>query len=135
MTATAYMFDEKAYAQLLRRTLPRVIKNERENKRLTEILLALDGREHLSKEESEVAELIATLVEEYERRRYPMAAPTPRAMLKHLMEARGFSHKDVWKLFGSKGIASEVLNGKRSISITHVKKLSEFFQVSPALFI
>jgi len=56
-------------------------------------------------------------------------------MLRHLMEARGLTHKDMWPLFVSRGVASEVLNGKRAISKTHAKKLAEFFHVSPALFI
>ncbi len=56
-------------------------------------------------------------------------------MLHHLMEARGLTHKDVWHLFGSKGIASEVTNCKRSISKTQAKRLAEFFRVSAELFI
>jgi len=56
-------------------------------------------------------------------------------MLRHLMEARSLTHKDVWPLFGSKGIASEVLNGKRAISKVQARKLAEFFHVSADLFI
>jgi HTH-type transcriptional regulator/antitoxin HigA len=41
----------------------------------------------------------------------------------------------VWPLFGSKGVASEVLNGKRSISKAQAKKLAAFFHVSADLFI
>jgi HTH-type transcriptional regulator/antitoxin HigA len=51
------------------------------------------------------------------------------------MEARDLTQKDLWKVFGSKGIASEVLNGKRSVSKTHAKKLAQLFHVSPELFI
>ena len=45
------------------------------------------------------------------------------------------THKDVWPLFGSKGVASEVLNGKRSISKAQAKRLAVFFHVSADLFI
>lgn len=51
------------------------------------------------------------------------------------MESRGLTHKDVWVLFGSKGVASEVLNGKRAISKTHARALAGFFHVSADLFI
>jgi HTH-type transcriptional regulator/antitoxin HigA len=51
------------------------------------------------------------------------------------MEARGLTHKDVWILFGSRGTASDVINGKRSISKTTAKRLAEFFHVSADLFI
>ena len=37
-------------------------------------------------------------------------------------------------IFGSQGVASEVLNGKRGISKAQAKALGEFFKVSPRLF-
>ena len=51
------------------------------------------------------------------------------------MENRGLKHKDIWHLFGSKGVASEVLNGKRQISKTHAHKLAEFFHVGVEFFV
>ena len=50
------------------------------------------------------------------------------------MAANGVT-SDLWKLFGSKGVASEVVNGKRGISKAQAKALAEFFHVSPELFI
>jgi HTH-type transcriptional regulator/antitoxin HigA len=76
-----------------------------------------------------------TLIEQYEEQRYPIAQASPYDMLHHLMEAQELTHKDVWSLFGSKGVASEVLNGKRAISKAQAKKLAEYFHVSPAVFI
>jgi HTH-type transcriptional regulator/antitoxin HigA len=51
------------------------------------------------------------------------------------MEARQLTQKDLWKIFGSKGITSEVFHGKRSISKTQAKKLAAFFHVGADLFI
>jgi len=127
--------DTKRYARLLSQTLPRVIRTEEENERLIQQLAKLDEREALSPEEEELAELLAAPIEKYEDRRYPMGSVSPHAMLQHLMESRGFTHKDVWQLFGSKGVASEVLNGKRSISKAQAKKLAAFFHVSADVFI
>ena len=56
-------------------------------------------------------------------------------MLKELMRAREMQAKDLWPVFGSKGIASEVLNGKRAISREAAKKLGETFHVSPVVFL
>ena len=39
------------------------------------------------------------------------------------------------EVFGSKGIASEVINGKRQISKSHASKLGERFNIDPALFL
>ena len=131
----ALRLDEKSYGQLLQRTLPRVIRTDEECERLTNELLRLDEREDLSPEKKELAELLATLVEEYEERRYPIRKASPRQTLQHLMEARNLAQKDLWKVFGSKGTASEVLHGKRSISKAQAKRLAAFFHVSVELFI
>ena len=82
-----------------------------------------------------MAELLAMLIEQFEERRYPIRKATPVQVLNHLMEARGLTQKDLWEVFGSKGITSEVVRGKRSISKTHAKKLASFFKVSADLFI
>ncbi len=129
------LIDEERYARLLKRTLPRVIRTEEENERLIAELLKLDEREDLSPEEEELAELLTVLIQQFEDKHYPLDPASPHDMLRHLMEARGLTHKDVWHLFGSKGVASEVLNGKRAISKTQARRLAEFFHVSVVLFV
>jgi HTH-type transcriptional regulator / antitoxin HigA len=133
--ATTVDLNEKAHARLLGRTLPHVIHNDEERERLTNELLRLDEREDLSPEEKELAELLTVLTEEYEERRYPIRKASPQQTLQHLMEARSLTQKDLWKLFGSKGITSEVFHGKRSIGKAHAKKLASFFRVGVELFI
>jgi HTH-type transcriptional regulator/antitoxin HigA len=129
--------DTKEYARLLTRTLPAPIESEEDYARLlarAEELMERD-EEDLSPEEGKLLDLLVTLIERYEERRYPPREVSPHGVLRHLMEARGLTHKDVWPLFGSKGVASEVLNGKRAISKVQAKKLAAFFHVSAALFI
>src|SRR5882762_3063896 len=127
MSTTTIDLDEKTYGKLLGRTLPHVLHTNEECERLTNELMRLDEREELSLEETELAE--------YEERRYPIRKARPQQTLQHLMEARKLTQKDLWKLFGSKGITSEVFHGKRSISKTQAKKLAAFFHVSAELFI
>lgn len=133
--ATTIELDEKVYGQLLRRTLPHVIRTDEELARLTEELLRLDEREDATAEENELAELLTILIDEYEERRYPIRKASPRETLQHLMEVRSLTQKDLWKIFKSKGITSEVFHGKRAISKTQAKKLAAFFHVSAELFI
>jgi len=135
MSTTTVDLDEKTYGQLLRRALPHVIRTEAEHARFTDELLRLDEREDLTPEEHELAELLTVLIDEYEERRYPIRKASPQQNLRHLMEARNLTQKDLWRIFGSKGITSEVFHGKRSISKTHAKKLAAFFHVSADLFI
>lgn len=135
MSTVTIELDQKIYRQLLGRTLPHVIHTDEECERLTNELLRLDGREDLSPEEDQLAELLGVLIDEYEERRYPIPNASPRQLLQHLMEARNLTQKDLWKLFGSKGITSEVFHGKRAISKSQAKKLARFFHVSLELFI
>ena len=135
MSTLTIELDEKTYGQLLRRTLPRVIHTEEECDRLTSELVRLDERKDLTPEKREIAELLTVLIDEYEERRYPIRKASPQQTLQHLMEARKLTQKDLWKLFGSKGITSEVFHGKRSISKAQAKRLAKLFHVSAELFI
>ncbi len=127
--------DQKAYGQLRRRTLPHIIRTDDECERLTSELLRLDEIEAPSPEEKELAQLLTVLIDAFEERRYPITKSSPQQTLHHLMEVRNLTQKDLWKIFGSKGITSEVFHGKRSISKTQAKKLARFFHVSAELFI
>ena len=135
MSTKVLELNEKSYGRLLGRTLPRVIHCDEEYERLSAELLRLDESEELSEEEEQLAELLTVLVDEYEGRRYPIRRAGPRQTLLHLMEARKLAQKDLWRVFGSKGITSEVVHGKRSISKTQARKLADFFRVSADLFI
>ena len=135
MTTTTLELNKKTYGQLLGRALPRVIHREEECARLTNELMRLDERTGSSREEKDLAELLTVLIDEYETRRYPIPQASPRQTLRHLMEARDLTQKDLWKVFGSRGIASEVFHGKRAISRAQAKKLADFFHVGVELFI
>jgi HTH-type transcriptional regulator / antitoxin HigA len=135
MTTTTLELDKKTYGQLLGRALPHVIHTEEECERLTNELMRLDELADRSPEETELAELLTVLIDEYETRRYPIPQASPQQTLRHLMEVRNLAQKDLWKVFGSKGLASEVLHGKRAISRTQAKKLADFFHVGVELFI
>jgi len=135
MRTTTTDLNEKTYAQLLGRTLPHVIRTDEECERLTDELMRLDECDRPSPEEKELAELLTVLIDEYEERRHPIRKASPQQSLRHLMEARNLTQKDLWKVFGSKGLTSEVIHGKLAISKTQARKLAEFFHVSTDLFI
>jgi len=131
--------DSTKYGMLLMQTLPAVISSEEELERLTEEidrLITKGIREgELSPEEEQLLELLSVLVESYEDEHYPFPEVAPNEILKFLMEDRELKQKDLVHIFGSTGITSEVVNGKRSISKAQAKKLAEFFKVSVELFI
>lgn len=55
--------------------------------------------------------------------------------LKFLIEQHNLNQNDLKNEIGSQGVVSEILNGKRQLNVTQIRKLSERFKVSPATFI
>lgn len=130
------MFDKKIYGDLLADVLPAVIESEAECRRVEKIVGELLKKgDDLSLEEDKLLDLLSDLIEDYEDRVYPIEDAPPFEMLKFLMTENDLKQTDLLHVFGSSGIASEVVNGKRSISKAQAKKLAEFFKVSVELFI
>ena len=133
--SVALQMNNAVYAKLLVKVLPRPIREDREHERLTQMLLRLDERDDLSPEEEALAEVLTLLIEDYEEKRYPMPRVSPNESLTALMDDRGLKHKDIWPVLGNKGAATEILNGRRSISKAQAKRLADFFQVPIDLFV
>ena len=77
----------------------------------------------------------ARLIEAYERSRWPRRNPTLPGLLTYLMDQHGLSRADLVPLLGTASRVSEVLNGKRELSMSMVRKLRERFQISADLLI
>ncbi len=73
--------------------------------------------------EAEALELWSLLVEEYEKRTYPIDMPDPIAAIRFRMEQEGLDASDMQTYLGSKSKVSEVLSGKRSLSLPMIRKL------------
>ena len=124
------------YKRLLSKAMPVVIETEEENDRmLAEVEKLMAKGESLSPEEDALLRLMVTLIQDFEERFYQPREATPLEILRHLMDARDLRQSDLVKVFGSKGITSEVINGKRGISKSQAKALAKFFNVSAELFI
>ncbi len=74
-------------------------------------------------------------IEKFEDEHYPIPPSTPQQVLLHLMEANGIKQENLIGVIGSRGVVSEVVNGKRNISKAQAKALAEFFSVDVGLFI
>lgn len=68
-------------------------------------------------------EILGILVDEYEKKHFPIEAPKPVEAIKFRMDQLGIDQKDLAKLLGSKSRASEILSGKRSLSLRQIKIL------------
>lgn len=81
--------------------------------------------------EADFLEVLVTLVEKYEAQRWPVDAPDPVAMIKHVMEARGYRQKDLAVLIGSQPHVSEVLNRRRPLTLNMIRTLSAEWKLPP----
>lgn len=123
------------YASLLRRTLPAVIHSERENERCISMLEGLDRKgEKLTLAERRLAELLTVLIENFEEETYALKQAKPVEVLRELMQSNALKQKDLIDIFGTPSIVSEVLREKRSLTVEHIRKLSQRFHVSPEVF-
>jgi HTH-type transcriptional regulator/antitoxin HigA len=136
MNQTVRRIDPTRYRRLLSRAMPVVIETEKENERMLAVVEKLmEKGEAISPEEEKLLKLLARLIEDFEEQYYHPREATPLEVLQHLMESRGTKQTHLLEVFGSKGIASEVLNGKRGISKTHARALADYFHVPADLFI
>jgi HTH-type transcriptional regulator / antitoxin HigA len=112
----------------------KAIETEAENE--SAILLAelLEHRQRNPEEEA-LLELLVILIEKFEETSYPLPNIEPNKILLHLMEAQNMNQEALVGVIGSRGVVSEIVNGKRSISKAQAKLLGELLHVSPSLFI
>lgn len=130
-----HTIDRNAYALLLAEFQPKAIATEEENQRALEAVERLMGSKDRTPEQNALLDLLVILIEKFEQKRYQLQGATPQSILQHLMEARGIKQEDLVGVIGSRGVVSEVVHCKRSISKAQAKALADFFHVSPELFI
>jgi HTH-type transcriptional regulator/antitoxin HigA len=69
-------------------------------------------------------DVLATLIEVYEDAKFPIDLPDPISAIKFCMEQKGLTRKDLEPMIGSRTRVSEVLNGKRALSIAMIRRLA-----------
>jgi HTH-type transcriptional regulator/antitoxin HigA len=73
--------------------------------------------------EGEELDVLATLVDAYEAKHYTMDVPDPVVAIRFRMEQQGLTRKDLEPLIGSRARVSEILNGKRNLTLEMVRRL------------
>lgn len=103
---------------------PKIIKNESEYEAALEKIEQLMDLPDNSPDKEDL-ELFALLVEEYEKKHYPIDYPDPVEAILFRMEQQGLSRKDLEKYIGSQSKVSEILNHKIPLSISMVRALNK----------
>ena len=126
--------NPRKYGRLCAEIIPKVIENDEEFDRLVLKMEEIDFKENPSPEEEALAALLSRLIQDYDDRNFPLPDVPPYKVVLHLMEQKGLRQADLLPVFGSRSVASDALSGKRELSKTHIRRLAEFFHLSPAAF-
>ena len=109
--------------------ISRLIKNEEDYKKaLSRIEELMDAQSDTP--EMDELELMTALVEMYEDRNYPISPPDPLEAIKFRMDQLGLTQQDMVPYIGTKSKVSEVLNGKRPLSLTMMRSLNKYLGIS-----
>lgn len=84
---------------------------------------------------SDEADILAILIDEYEKEHYPIEAPDPIEAIKIRMEEMKLKQQDLIPEIGGKSRVSEVLNRKRRLTIEMIRKLTRRLNLSAELLI
>ncbi len=118
------------------RKLMGLIKTEKEyNLAMKRLMLLMDQELKPNSEAEAEFELLSLLIEAYERSLVPAVKPDPIEAILFRMEQQNLSRKDLIPYLGSLSKISEVLSGKRSLSLAMIRKLNQGLGISAEILL
>lgn len=113
---------------------PKVIKTEVDyDLALAHVASLMDATPGSAKEAE--LELWSVLVEKYEEMHFPIEEPDPIAAIRFRMEQQGLELSDLVPYLGTKSRVSEVLNRKRSLSLSMIRALNQGLQIPAEILV
>jgi HTH-type transcriptional regulator/antitoxin HigA len=82
--------------------------------------------------EGDELEILSILVERYEKDHFPIDLPDPNEAIKFRMDQKNIKQKDLAKIVGLKSRVSEILNKKRKLSLSMIRKISKSLDIPKA---
>ena len=126
--------ENTSYTNLLISFPPRPIKSEEDFEKTQEIVDKLLDKGELTEEEQDYLFVLGMLIHEYEEKQDLVPDIYGVELLKVLIEETNLKQKDLVPIFKTESIVSDILKGKRNLTVEHIQKLGEFFKVSPSVF-
>ena len=85
--------------------------------------------------ESDEADIIALLIDEYENKHYAIEAPDPIEAIKIRMEEMQLKQKDLITVIGSSSRVSDILNRRRKLTVEMIRNINHSLNISPKILI
>ncbi len=114
----------------------KVIKNETEyRENLIALENLLDSDPSSGTPENEELELLTLLVQDYESKRYQFVPPDPVEAIRFRMEQQNLTPRDLIPYIGSRSKVSEVLSGKRPLTMSMIRALHSGLRIPASVLI
>lgn len=88
-----------------------------------------------SNPESDEADILGLMIDEFEKKNYPIEAPDPIEAIKIRMEEMDLKQTDLAEALGGKNRVSEILNRKRKLTLEMIRNLTTRLNLSPEVLI
>lgn len=111
------------------------IHSKSEYREAMKVASDLASRLDLNKEQKDYLEVLTSNIKTYEDERFKGEEHTPLEILKFLVSENGMNGSDLGRVLGIRTLGPAILNGTRSLSKTHIRKLADYFSVEPGLFL
>ena len=85
--------------------------------------------------QSDEMEILSILVKEYEDKRFPVPKPNPLEAIRFRLEQTGMSEVELSRVLGHRSRKSEILSGKRKLSLAMIRKLNEVLHIPAEVLI
>ena len=110
------------------------IRSEKDHEEaLARIEALMDDK--LTRAEEDELDVLVTLVDVYESKHFPISTPDPVAIIEFYLDQNGLTRRDMEPLIGSRARISEVMTGKRSLTIPMIQRLRDCLGISADLLI
>lgn len=114
----------------------RPIKNERQYEdALERVYLLMQEDIKADSKASDELEILSILIKEYETEHHPVPAPNPLEAIKFRLDQMNMSESELSGILGARSRKSEILSGKRKLSLSMIRKLTEKLNIPAEVLI
>ncbi|MDJ0716748.1 MAG: transcriptional regulator [Prochloraceae cyanobacterium] len=132
---TSFKTTSNYYLELINTFPPRPITNEAQLITTQERIDFILDKKNITQEDRDYLKVLATLVYEYEEEHEPMPVLRGIELLKALINEDNLQYHNLISIFDDESTVIKVLEKKQEITAQQIQKLSNFFHLSPSMFL
>ena len=123
------------YLELLNTFPPRPIANEEDFNKTQKIIDTLIDKGELTPDEQDYLSVLGSLIRDYEDINLTLPKLNPVELIQALLDDAGLQIQDLTFIFGNEITVSKILTNQQELTLSQIKKLAQFFKISPAAFL